>query len=124
LFGSYLRVRELQELEREGEIIDWRNEFANRLEALCILEYIKKTGLVWTDGFGALRVSQTPIFHGSGTAPRLSLSLRYLRKRVVHLSCDPILDQVGSPPAHRNKIPGPHCYCFVKGEPLFIAFKS
>jgi hypothetical protein len=45
-------------LEREGEIIDWRNKFANRLEALCILEYIKKTGLVWNDGSGALRVSQ------------------------------------------------------------------
>jgi len=44
--GSYLQVRELQELEREGEIIDWRNKFANRLEALCVLEYIKKTGSV------------------------------------------------------------------------------
>jgi len=45
-------------LEREGEIIDWRNKFANRLEAFCILEYIRKNRQRLERRLGALRVSQ------------------------------------------------------------------
>ena len=59
-------------------------------------------GIIFTPAVLRHRSVQT-FFNDTGTSDPLAFSNSTYVFRIVHLSCDPVRDQVGSPPAHRQQ---------------------